>query len=198
LSPRERLKSPRLRLFLALELPQQLIDLLVRWRDGEMGGLANARLVRPEGLHVTLVFLGYKAERDVSRIAELCFSRPVEAFELEPEALLGVPPRRPRLYALSLLDPWGALSAWQEELSRRLAEARLYEPEKRPFWPHVTLLRAKRNSPLAALEGSQLPEELRRPFRADRATLYRSTLAPQGAVYEPLAAMELTGARGTP
>ena len=57
-----------------------------------------------------------------------------------------VPQRRPRLYALGLEDDGGALHGWQDGLSRRLEEARLYEPEKRPFWPHVTLARVKRGA----------------------------------------------------
>jgi RNA 2',3'-cyclic 3'-phosphodiesterase len=191
-SPKDRLGSPRLRLFVALDLPGSLLDPLVAWRDGELAGVPGLRLLPHGSLHVTLIFLGWQAERDVERIAELCFSEPAGPFELLPQGLVGVPPRRPRLYALELADSGGALADWQGRLSQGLAAAGLYEPEKRPFWTHVTLARGKRDRPLPRMETpSELPAELRRPCRPERATLYRSTLTPQGAVYDSLASVAL-------
>jgi RNA 2',3'-cyclic 3'-phosphodiesterase len=192
----ERLKSPRLRLFVALDLPESVLDPLVEWRDRELGAVQGARLVPPSSLHVTLVFLGYRYERDVERIASLCFDDPAGPFELSPTEVTGIPVRRPRLYALRLEDSGGALAAWQKQLSDRLHEARLYEPEKRPFWAHVTLARSRRDHALARLEETlAAPPELSRPFVPERATLYRSTLSPSGAVYDPLARIELARMR---
>jgi RNA 2',3'-cyclic 3'-phosphodiesterase len=189
---KERLKSPRVRLFLALDLPKPFLDELVAWRERHFGGLSDARLLPRASLHVTLVFLGYQYERDVERIAEICFREAAGPFELRATEATGIPPRRPRLYALGLEDEGGALGAWQGELSKRLAAARLYEPEKRPFWSHVTLARGKRDRPLARLaDPASLPAALTEPFAGERATLYRSTLTPRGAVYDPLARLAL-------
>jgi 2'-5' RNA ligase len=59
----------------------------------------------------------------------------------------------------------------------------------------VTLARGKRDQPLPRLDpGGDLPPALSRSWRAERATLYRSTLTPRGAVYDPLAVMELDSA----
>jgi 2'-5' RNA ligase len=182
------LKSPRLRLFVALDLPDEVLDPLVAWREEAIGAVPELRLLPRESLHVTLVFLGYQAERDAERIGEICFADPPGPFELRAEKLVGVPPRRPRLYALALEDPGGAVAAWQEALAAALERARLYEPEKRPFWSHVTLARAKRDRAAPRIDAPlDLPDELRRSFKAEQATLYRSTLTPRGAVYEPLA-----------
>jgi 2'-5' RNA ligase len=82
----------------------------------------------------------------------------------------------------------------------RLAAARLYEAEKRPFWPHVTVARVR-----AEGRGSRRPQALERPpkelppglseaFHGVRLTLYRSELQPLGARYVPLAQVELPGA----
>ena len=189
----ERLKSPRLRLFVALEVPDIVLEPLVDWRERSLGSVPGARLVARASLHVTLVFLGYQYERDVERIASLCFSEPAGPFELRPTALSGVPPKRPRLFALGLEDRGEALTAWQARLSERLHAAGLYEPEKRPFWAHVTLARGKRDRALPRIEDPPaLPLELARPFAPERATLYRSTLTPRGAVYDALAVMQLT------
>ena len=63
---------------------------------------------------------------------------------------------------------------------RRLA----YRPEKRAFWPHVTLARVKRGRRAPPLDAPDPPAA---PFEAPELTLYRSTLRPQGALYEALA-----------
>ncbi|HEV2074788.1 MAG TPA: 2'-5' RNA ligase family protein, partial [Thermoleophilaceae bacterium] len=118
--------------------------------------------------------------------AEAC--RDLPAATLTPQTVVAVPPRRPRLFALDLTDPDQAARAVQSALSGTLAAARLYEPERRPFWPHVTLARVKRGVRAAPLVAPAPPGD---PFEARRVTLYRSTLRPQGALYEPLAATSL-------
>jgi 2'-5' RNA ligase len=94
-----------------------------------------------------------------------------------------VPPRRPRLFALDLEDLEDRAVRLQAAVSDALAGAKLYEPEKRPFWPHITLARVKRRvvaEPLAA------PPPPGGSWPASAVTLYRSTLLPQGARYDAL------------
>jgi 2'-5' RNA ligase len=186
MSPKERLGSPRLRAFVALDLPPAFLESLAAWRADAYADRADVRLPRQETLHVTLAFLGYQAERDIARIEEVTFAAQPAAARLAATETRAIPPRRSRLHALDLADPDGVLGGWQKDLSDRLAEAGLYEPEKRPFWPHVTLARVKRPSPAPA-EVPPLPSELEAPFVADRVTVYRSTLLPQGARYDALA-----------
>ncbi len=87
--------------------------------------------------------------------------------------------------------------ALQAEVSEVLEAARLYEPEKRDFWPHVTVARTRRerrgsNKPAkVAVRPRALPETLERPFVSVRIRLYRSILRPQGAEYEPLSSTDL-------
>jgi 2'-5' RNA ligase len=184
---KERLGSPRARLFVALELPEDVVEGTAALAHDAFGPVDELRLVRRESLHVTLVFLGYHPEREIERIAAIAFDEPAGPFGLVADAVVPVPHRRPRLYALGLEDGGGGLHGWQDGLSRRLEEARVYEPEKRPFWPHVTLARVKRGARAPGLELPQLPPGLAAPFSASRVTLFRSTLKRSGAVYEPLA-----------
>jgi RNA 2',3'-cyclic 3'-phosphodiesterase len=196
-------------MFVALDLPDDVLDRITDWQQQAFAGRGDLRLTSRFSLHVTLVFLGYQAERDVERIAELSFADGGGPFELRPTDLVEVPPRRPRLYALELEDGGEALGRWQAGLSERLQGAGLYEPEKRPFWPHLTVARFKQTErhrtgggarggtrraargPAAAPEPlPEFPEELAESFRASRLTLYKSTLRPQGAVYEPLVRVE--------
>ena len=83
---KERLKSPRARLFVALELPEEVRAQIVAWQARELADPA-LRPVRPESLHMTLVFLDYQAEKDLERIAEAALGVEALAPDRADEAL---------------------------------------------------------------------------------------------------------------
>jgi 2'-5' RNA ligase len=193
---KERLKSPRARLFVALDLPDEIREGIVAWQRSELTDPA-LRPTRAESLHMTLVFLGYQPERQIDAIAEAALGEggPAPRIQLAPDPVAVPRGRRPRLFALDT-DAKEAV-ALQGAVSARLEEARLYTPENRPFWPHLTVARVKperRGSKRPAMVETApgpLPDELQRPFRAVRLTFYRSFLRPQGAEYVPMAQLEL-------
>jgi RNA 2',3'-cyclic 3'-phosphodiesterase len=181
-------RGPRARMFVALDLPAAARSSLVAWRDELISGRRDLRPVRAEALHVTLVFLGWQAEKEADAIAaaafEACSGLP--APRLRASAVRPIPPRAARLFALDLEDEEGRVEAVQSSMSDALEAGRWYRPEKRPFWPHLTLARAKRGErrPPPLPDTPAPPAEA---FEANALTLYRSTLRPQGAVYDPLA-----------
>jgi RNA 2',3'-cyclic 3'-phosphodiesterase len=205
---KERLKSPRARLFVALDLPDPVREELAAWQRAALAGVEALRPLAPEKLHVTLCFLGYHPERDIERIAAIATGvepRPVPIrFVADP---VPVPRSRPRLYAVEGEGP--AAVELQAELSERLVAERFYEPEKRPFWTHVTVarVRSERGRPagrrrrgrpmrVEAAPG-RLPAELMEPFSAVRIALYRSTLRSTGAEYALLAGLDLPPSRAS-
>ncbi|MGN6557339.1 MAG: RNA 2',3'-cyclic phosphodiesterase [Solirubrobacterales bacterium] len=195
---KERLKSPRARLFVALDLPDEVREGLVAWGREALADPA-LRPVAPESLHVTLAFLGYQPEKEIERIAEVVGQSVGPAPWVELRDAEQRPPRgRARLYALPVLSP-GA-EALQAGLEQRLVEKGFYKLEKRPFWPHVTVARVRpeargsRRPAVVSEPPGPVPEELTEPRIAIRMTLYRSVLQPSGARYVPLAQVELPGA----
>lgn len=193
---KERLKSPRARLFIALDLPQGLREGIVAWGRRELRDPA-LRVVPAESLHITLAFLGYTAEKEIEGLGEIvrALASPAPRIELgDPIAKPSL--RRARLFALPAAAP-GAV-VLQRELEEALVAKRLYKPEKRPFWPHVTVARvrlagrgSKRPQPVESPPGP-LPKELLEPSLPVRVRLYRSELNPKGARYTPLAQVELS------
>ena len=134
-------------------------------------------------MHLTLAFLGdVDAERvpDVEAIlggirwrrADCRFSGPL---------FLPTHGRR-RVVALELDDPSGTLRKLQAEVSERLATKGLYEPEKRPWLPHVTVARFRRPGHPFSLQNVNIGA-----FGLVRMVLYSSDLKPGGAVHSPLA-----------
>ncbi len=184
---RSRLGSPRARLFLALDLPDPFRSELAAWRDEAARGRDDLRPVKGDALHVTLVFLGYRPEKEIESIAQTAFEavRDLRPARLSAGDVKPLPPRRPRLFALDLQDPDGTAVAIQTAASDALSAARFYKPEKRPFWPHVTLARVKRGERRVAPMAAEPPPPSE-PFDAAAITLYRSTLRRQGALYDPL------------
>lgn len=172
-------------MFVALDLPEPARAAIASWRDGLVAGRRDLRPVAPEALHVTLAFLAWQDVEDAERIAETAFSAAegVGAPRLSAAGVRPLPPRGPRLFALELEDEGERAVKLQAAVSDALEAGRWYRPEKRPFWPHVTLARVKRGERAAPLEARAAPAEA---FDADGITLYRSTLRPQGALYEPL------------
>jgi RNA 2',3'-cyclic 3'-phosphodiesterase len=192
---KERLKSPRVRLFVALDLPDDVRAGLVEWHRAALADPA-LRPVKPESLHMTLVFLGYQAEKDVKAIAKAALDTDAQApaVELVREPV-GVPRKRPRLFSLDARSE--EVKALQKGVEERLVEGGFYEPEKRAFWPHLTVARVKpeargsRKPAQVMTPPPPLPEHMFRFFRPSRLVLFKSHLRPTGAEYEPLAELEL-------
>jgi RNA 2',3'-cyclic 3'-phosphodiesterase len=195
---KERLKSPRARLFVALDLPDRIREGIAAWAKEALADPA-LRPVPVESLHVTLAFLSHRPEKEIESIAEAVWESVGAAPWVELLDPVPRPPRgRARLFALPALSP--GTEALQAGLEQRLVEGGFYEPEKRPFWPHVTVARVRpeargsRRPAVVSDPPAKLPEALSEAFLGVRLALYRSELKPTGAQYVPLAQFELPGA----
>lgn len=194
---KERLESPRARLFVALDLPDRLRSGLGEWGAKALGDPA-LRPVPAENLHLTLAFLGHRPEKEIEPIAAAVAGCAGPAPLVELQGPVPRPSRgRARVFALPVVS--AGAEQLQSRVSEALAAGRFYQPEKRPFWPHLTVARVRpegrgsRRPRRVERPPGQLPEALREPFHGVRMTLYRSELKPSGARYVPLAQIELPG-----
>lgn len=194
-------KPKRLRLFLALDLPAEIRTGIANWGRSALSDPA-LRPVAEASLHITLTFLGNRDEQQVGAIAEVVRGSGGPAPLLE----LGQPEPRPRrgrakVYALPVTSE--GTRALRAGLVSGLVAAGLYEAEKRPFWPHVTVARVrneaggKRRPMAVAAPPRDLPQELMQPFDGIRLSFYLSELQPGGARYVPLAQVELPSQGGS-
>jgi 2'-5' RNA ligase len=181
-------RPPRLRLFVALDLPVAAVRALGRFRD-EAADPAVWRPLDEASFHVTLAFLGHRPEGDVGLVGDALAAlsaRDPPALELGAGLLL--PPRRARVLTVALIDATGGLVQLQGEVSAGLAAAGVYTPEARPFRPHVTVARIR--------PGVRAPRDLEAApdavaFTAGDVVLDRSRLSRGGAAYEPLVTRRL-------
>lgn len=190
--------SATLRAFIAAELPAGLREAIGRLQAELARAGVRARWVRPEGIHLTLRFLGDVPAAAAGPLAEALAAAAAGQAALSLAAVgLGVfpGPRRPRVVWAGLAGETGALAGLQHRLEEALV-AHAFSPEDRPFRPHLTLGRfgeAGAPGPVADALAAHAGRELGR-FEIGEIVLFRSELRPMGAVYTALARAAL-GAR---
>jgi RNA 2',3'-cyclic 3'-phosphodiesterase len=174
----------RLRLFLGLPLPDEPRRRLAEWAGHAFGG-ADVRIVPPENLHVTLVFLGGRPADEVDAIVgELrAAASGVRPLVLDPERY-----RETRSVGMVVFaDEDGRATALADDLSVRLERLGVYRPEQRPWLPHVTVARFRR-PPRLRVDPPALG-----PVSPSEAALYTSVLRRTGAQYEIRESVPLGG-----
>lgn len=182
-------RPARVRLFVALALPNAVRAELSGWAAKLLRGDEALRPVPAEALHVTLAFLGSCDPGDVDAIAAATAAvAGMAAPRLEPGEIAPLPKRRPRVIALDLADLEGRAAALQGTVAEALADAVGYEPESRRFRPHVTLARVRKGGHPAPRAPVRAPGG---PFTAAEVVLYRSELGPGGARYTALSTTAL-------
>jgi 2'-5' RNA ligase len=176
--------SERLRLFCALRLPEAATAALVEWQRAAFAG-ADVRVLPRDHLHVTLAFLGHRPVEDVDAIVGTLRA----AAERGERPRLSV--RRYRetrsVGMLALDDEDGRAQALAHDLQERLEALGVYEPERREWLPHVTVIRFRRRPRLQPA----LPDL--EPFVSSDAAVYLSRLRPGGAQYEVFESVALGG-----
>ena len=174
----------RIRLFLALELPADVTPELVRWGKEHLSG---GRAVT--SFHITLAFLGGQPRSALTEIVDLLRreTAATEPFVLEPTRY-----RETRSVGMLLLaDSSGRATALADRVQSGLERLGVYQRERRPWLPHVTVLRFRERPRL----DPPLPEL--RPFVPSGAAALLSRLHPSGARYEVLESFALGSHRGT-
>ena len=169
----------KIRLFIAIDLPQDSIELI----SGMGRSIPGSRPVAAEQLHLTLRFIG---EVDHGLFHDIQEQLQLVRFSPLTLALQGVghfPPRgKPRVLWAGI-TPITELTKLKNRIDTQLVRCGL-PPEKRKFAPHITLARLKNPSIERVsqfLAGNNL---LKSPeFTVDCFHLYSSHLTKNGAIH---------------
>lgn len=192
-----------MRLFVAVDMDAHTREALAgaqrRLRDRAIGG-SVIRWVRPEQLHLTLVFLGEIPES----LANAVIGRYAEPVGLSPFTVsfrgAGAFPSRgaPRALWIGLGEGERQLLVLQQVMADRARSVGI-QLEARAFSPHLTVGRWKESRPSdRRLVGEVTADETIARTRVERATLYHSRLGASstgGPTYTPLAHATLTASR---
>lgn len=175
------------RLFLAVTIPGDVKESIARWVASVRAPGDGWRWVRPTNLHLTLRFYGETGEQVHEALVESVarLAKTEQPTEIRLEGWGAFPgSSRPRVLWIGLggdVDTLARLAGRAEEEAVRLG----FEPERRPFRPHLTVARAERRGGRPRLPQDETRGELRPgAVPVDRIVLYRSHLGPGGPAYE--------------
>ena len=183
-----------MRLFIAAQIPQGIRDGLAALMTGLKKEIPGLRWVRPEGMHLTLRFLGDVAESDLARLGgevRRNLAGSAGPFDVRVEGLGLFPEKgRARVLWVDLVEPTGALVVLHSMVERAVVGAALpgVKKEDRPFRPHLTLARFGDGRPPSGIASAVAARQQRGwgQFTVSSVCVFQSLLKPGGAEYRRL------------
>ncbi len=188
-----------MRSFIAIELSEELKETLHRIQEKLKSSGADVKWVEPKNIHLTLKFLGEINDKELPKI--ICalqdIARHSKGFLLRFSSLGAFPTISfPRIIWAGIDKGESETKILANQVEERLIKIGLPK-EKRPFSSHITIGRTRsnlgRDKLVAGLNSLMngfkgLPQEL----LVNKITLFKSTLTPQGPLYEALKEISLT------
>lgn len=185
-----------MRAFVAIPVGEAAREILVRLQETLGRSDADVRWVRPEGIHLTLKFLGEIAEEAAERLKGLLAAEAVRWPRMALEiAGVGTFPERgtPRVVWAGCRGDLAKLAGLAQAVERAADQVGVPR-EGKPFVAHLTIGRVKSDRGAKRLLAAVANQREVPIGREDvtRFVLYRSTLTPDGPIYEEVAAFPLS------
>jgi len=187
------------RSFIAIELPEEAKIGLGKLRNElERTEYTFVKWVNPEGIHLTLKFLGNIPFKQVAEISEAMegATQGISPFYLEISGLGAFPNlKQPRVLWVGISGELDKLLGLQRNIDSALSPLG-FTKEERPFVPHLTLARIRETAShgerraFGELVVSTSFED-KYHIAADAINLMRSQLTPAGAIYTRLSLVGL-------
>ncbi len=184
-----------MRTFIAVEIPDGIKKEMAKAQEQLKRSGADAGWVRPEGIHLTLKFLGEVLEEKIDEIKNTLAraAGAMSRFRLEIAGAGAFPSsKNPRVVWLGVSGELDKLEALWSSVEDSMA-AIGFEREDRAFSPHLTLARIKYLRPRypwqKAIDG--IKDVRIAGFEVDHISLMKSELKPSGAVYTEISRVDL-------
>lgn len=163
------------RLFIAIDLSQKIKERIVRLQNNLKTESPRATWVRPENIHLTLIFLGNTDYNQIPEIISILSKLKDDVFEVTFSSLDGFPNQnRAEIIFLGIKENL-ALKYLQGKIRTSLEKLNLRIDDK-AYVPHLTLARLKRPKKLTK---TKIDIDIGN-FLAKEFTLYESELQPEG------------------
>jgi len=184
-----------MRLFLAIDLPEELKEKVIGLQKSMPFEGSKIVLVKRDALHITLKFLGEQVEDSVREIINITKSiaDKTPRFEITLAGTGAFPSEDYiRVIYLSLKSEKDILVALSKMLKDSLDS---FRKDTKETTPHLTIARVRQvkdKEPLKQYIQEHSKEE-RASFIVDSLKLYKSTLTPEGPLYELVEEFKLKG-----
>jgi RNA 2',3'-cyclic 3'-phosphodiesterase len=182
-----------MRTFIAIELPQDIKDAISRLQSKLKATGADVKWVSPSNIHLTLKFLGEIDEKTRDATIEVMqeIASDISTFSIKLGSIGAFPGiRSPRVIWIGLSQGHDQVKTIAQMLENELEACGLAK-ENREFSSHITIgrIRSLKNKDALAAGISKLGGPVTEnpgEFLAGKITLFKSTLTPQGPIYEKL------------
>lgn len=186
-------KGVPMRMFVAIDLPNNTKEAIAQLQNKLKASSAEVNWVEPKNIHLTLKFLGEIDKSVLPKITSVIEAVAAKTTQFPAKiSSCGAFPKLnfPKIIWLGIAS--GAVKI--KDIARELEDALLglgVPKEERAFSSHITIGRTKsqqnRDKLIQGLDelGSFLEKE-GFEFNVEKITLFRSTLTPNGAIYEVL------------
>lgn len=194
-STRQPQAAEKIRLFIAIDLPESLRDAIRAIQTDIRGSGFKAKWTAPENMHLTLKFLGNADAYYIDKINQAIQTTVQEMtpFQLSGRRLGVFPnPRRPRVIWIGLQGDIGTLLGLQKQVEAQMALLG-FPKEKRTFTGHLTIGRIKGKASLRQVDRMLTQYETLETdvFRVNEIILFKSQLKPSGPIYTRLGVARL-------
>lgn len=182
-------KETSVRAFLAVEIPQHVRKHVWRIVEDEKHNDMPIKWVKLENMHITLKFLGEideKQQADISSTIKQIVGKH-ESFAVNLKDIGCFPnPKYPRVLWVGVEKGSEALCTLAREIDEQLV--RLGFKQEKRFHPHLTIARMRKPCVIDKILRHSIVTDT---FKSEAVVLCKSTLTPQGPIYEPLEAFPL-------
>ncbi len=180
----------RIRTFIAVELSKAIRECAVDLQDELARTGVEVKWVEPENLHLTLVFLGEVADKEVPTVCRIASESvgSTSPFRMTVETVGCFPnPRRPRVVWIGVNEGASELITIHDALETPLLDLG-YRREDRRYTPHITLGRVKSDRPTDQLSAALAKHTawVGGEMMASEICVMGSELTPEGPVYTVL------------
>jgi len=186
-------KETSVRAFLAVEIPLHVRKHVWRIIEDEKQKDVPIKWVKLENMHITLKFLGEideKQQADISRVVTQIVGQH-ESFAVSLKDIGCFPnPKYPRVVWVGIENGNEALCTLAREIDEQFV--RLGFKQEKRFHPHITIARMRKPCVIDDILRHTIVTDT---FKAEAVVFFKSTLMPQGPLYEPLETFPLRGVK---
>lgn len=177
----------KIRSFIAIEIPERIKRGILEIQERLKRTGADVGWTRPEGIHLTLKFLGYVEEGKLVEIQKAMeqAAKGFSSFGIEVSGIGIFPnPRYPRVLWIGIKERDNTLKNLQDSIERE-TERIGFEREDRAFTPHLTLgrVRSQKNRDILIKALDEFDKIELGALNVEEVSLMKSDLSPKGAIY---------------
>lgn len=175
-----------MRIFIAVDLPSEIKEKILSYCESISPLCSNIKWVERENFHLTLKFMGEINEKEFELVKTCvsCVAREFKPFNITLSGT-GFFPDEKNLKIVWIGTDGGCenLLDLYQELENCL-ETDGFDRESKPFSPHLTIGRVKKNK--KASISKSMPDIENEEIEVSRVSVFKSTLTPNGPIYEKL------------